>query len=92
MKGLSETQYILVQMAIGTFVVGLSPIFWDLARFGSMVFFLGGMGIILHTIYTDLKRTNRITNGLQTQIEDLRKRIVELKNESAIAEKDVFST
>lgn len=80
----------LVQMGFGTFIVGLAPIFWDLARTYAITFFLLGLAIILHTLYTDSKRTNRITAGLQDQIDNLKKELADLKKEAPA--KDTIST
>jgi hypothetical protein len=72
----------LVQMGIGTFIVSLGPIFWFIAQQSAIVFVILGMIIILHTIYTDSKRTNAIVTGLQTQINALKTEITELKKGS----------
>ena len=86
MKKLSHLQYMLVQMGIGTFVVSMAPIFWFLAQTYTIVCVIGGMIIILHTIYTDSKRTNVMMTGLQTQINALKAEIAELKKHSVPTE------
>ena len=76
----------LVQMGFGTFIVGMAPIFWDLARAAAVAEFLLGLAIILHTLYTDSRRTNGIVTGLQNQVDSLKRELAELREGSAPSE------
>lgn len=65
------TSAVIYQMAAGTFIVGLSPIFWDLAREASILMFAFGLALLLYTFYTERKHTNERISELEKRVKEL---------------------
>lgn len=80
MRTLPHTAFLILQMGLGTFVMGFSLLYWDLARGGAVVYFATGLAITLHTLYLDSKRSDKRIRTLEGKIANLENELVDLKN------------
>jgi hypothetical protein len=73
-KLLSDKAYLILQMGFGTFIVGMSTIFWqyESARPTVLLYFAVGLVVILHTIYRESKMTDVRIKKLESELKSLK--------------------
>jgi hypothetical protein len=75
--------YLIVQVGLGTTIVGLSTIFWqyETAQPGLLFYFAVGLGVILHAMYIDSRRTDGRIKQLKKDVAHHEVRIEQLQRD-----------